>query len=72
MMDSKDNDNKGKYAADDAEEEAPPKKQKMIDDDNDNGNDDNDDDNSSSTNDYSLELEEEMNLPSGSEEELLI
>jgi hypothetical protein len=44
----------------------------MIDDNNDNGNDDNDDDNSSSTNDYSLELEEEMNLPSGSEEELLI
>jgi hypothetical protein len=55
-----------------------PKKQKMIGDDGDDYGDDGDDDNandsSSSTNDdnYLSELEEEMNLPTGSEDELLI
>jgi hypothetical protein len=89
MMASKNDDNKHKYAGEDAEEEAedvPPNKKKMIGDDigdvdndnndSDNGNDDNDD--SSSTDDYSskpeeeVSLEEEMNLPTGFEEELLI
>jgi hypothetical protein len=62
-MASKD-DNKHKYASGIEEEaEASPKKQKMIGDDND----------SSSIEEYSSELEEEeMNLPTGSEEELLI
>jgi hypothetical protein len=54
-----------------------PKKQKMIGDDGDDYGDDGDDDNandSSSTNDddYLSELEEEMNLPTGFEDELLI
>jgi hypothetical protein len=67
-------------------EEAPSKKQKTIGDNNgdngdENGDDDNsnDDDNSSSTDDYSSEPKEEvssekveMNLPTSSEEELLI
>jgi hypothetical protein len=66
MMDSKD-DNKRKCAngVEKEVEEAPPKKQKTIGDDN--------------VDDYSLEPkeevsleEEEMNLPTGSEEELLI
>jgi hypothetical protein len=83
-MASKD-DIKHKYVADGTKEEAEPKKQKMIsddngyddDDDDDNGNDD-DHSSSSTDNDYSLELEEEVsleaetNLPTGSEEELLI
>jgi hypothetical protein len=84
MTASKD-DNKRKHIADSAEEEveeASLKKQKTIADDGDeNGDDgyDNDDDDngndddSSSTDDYSSEPEEEeMNLPTGSEEELLI
>jgi hypothetical protein len=66
MMTSKD-DNKCKYAdgAKKEAEEAPlSKKQKMIGD---------GDSSSSSTDDYSSEPEEEeMNLPAGSEEELLI
>jgi hypothetical protein len=72
-MSSKD-DNKPKYADDaekDAEEEVLPKKQKMIDDYN--------GDSFSSTDDYSLESEqevsleeEEINLPAGFEDELLI
>jgi hypothetical protein len=68
MMTSKD-ENKRKYANGTKKEaeKAPPKKQITIDDDNDN------DDDSWSTDDYSLEpKEEEMNLPTGSKEELLI
>jgi hypothetical protein len=66
---------KRKYAANSTEEEAeeaPLKKQKMIDDGNGDADIGNEDNNSSSIDDYSSELEEGMNLPSGSEEELLI
>jgi hypothetical protein len=70
MMGSMD-DNKHKYATDGVEEEVPLKKQKTTGDDN--------GDSSLSTYDYSSEPseevsseEEEMNLPIGSEEELLI
>jgi hypothetical protein len=82
MMASKD-DNKHKYVADGAEEEAekaPLKKQKTIGDDgdDDNGNDSssfsssiNDDDYSSKP-DEGVSSEEEMNLPTDCEEELLI
>jgi hypothetical protein len=82
-MASKD-DNKRKYAGNDAEEEVPLKKQKTISgDDNgndynnhdDDGDDEGDDDGDSSSltdDDYSSEPEEEMNIPTGSEEKLLI
>jgi hypothetical protein len=72
-------DNKRKYAANGVEEEAPPKKQKMIDgDDNgdngndNNGNEDDDDDDYSSETGEEVSSEEEMNLPTGYEEEFLI
>jgi hypothetical protein len=75
-MDSKDDNNKHKYAADAAEEEAEevlPNKQKMICDDNSNDDNDNDDDSSSTDrcsrcnasqykwNDNSEEVEDDSN-----------
>jgi hypothetical protein len=72
-MASKDNKRNYAVSAEEEAKEAPPKKQRMVSD------DDYDDSSSSINDDFSSELdlevsseEEEMNLPAGSEEKLLI